>query len=289
MRRRMNKSEVDTLADDVMDMSHPPKSPAWRLMAVTLGVMLSVGCTNCTGPQVTEDEGGTDDADAELCRRQNVSPTEQDDAHLGCDELGEGTAWANKLTIYRVDEEATRELGDKFREDDPSPVDIRLLRMQPLVTHPDLATLREAVEPAVDDQYRVVYRYLFENAAPPEKQGADADDLGPIDIEAGQGVWSAMVVRRESTVPLDEVESVELVGGHKGRRARLAVDLSDANGKSFQQFTRQHTKNTMAFVYDDTFVVSAPEIYEPISGGRLQLPAPFGPAYALRRLPEALD
>lgn len=285
----MNTSEVDTLADDVMDMSHPPTIPPWRLVAVTLGVMLSVGCTNCTGPQVAEEEGGTDDAAAELCRRQNISPTEQEDAHLGCDELDEGTAWANNLTIYRVDEEATRELGDKFREDDESPVDIRPLRMQQLVTHPDLATLREAVESAVDDQYRVVYRYLFENTAASEKQGADPDDPGPIDIEAGQGVWSAMVVRRESTVPLDEVESVELVGGHKGRRARIAVDLSDANGESFHQFTRQHTKNTMAFVYDDTFVVSAPEIYEPISGGRLQLPPPFGPAYALRRLPEALD
>ena len=82
---------------------------------------------------------------------------------------------------------------------------------------------------------------------------------------------------------------MELAGGHKGRRARIAVDLSDANGESFHQFTKQHTKEAMAFVYDDTFVVSAPQIYEPITGGRFQLSPLFGPAHALRRLPEALD
>ena len=80
---------------------------------------------------------------------------------------------------------------------------------------------------------------------------------------------------------------MKLAEGHRGRRVRVAVELSDANGESFHQFTRQHTKKTMAFVYDDTFVVSAPSIYEPISGGRFQLSPPFGPAHALRRLPDA--
>lgn len=265
----------------------------WSLMAVALPAILSVGCSSW--PVWPLAGGGTDDGLADMCRQQNVSPSARDDAHLGCDEVDDGVTWAENLTIYRVDTEATTALAEKFREEEEAPVEIRYWPTKPNVMHPDLQKLREAVEPAVDDEHRVVYRYVFENEAAPEgpnsggKPGDESGNDEPLDIEPGEGLWHAMLAVRDEKVALDEVRSVELEEGFQGRRAKVAVELGEAAGDSFEEFTRRHTRENMAIVYDETFVISAPEIYEPISAGRLQLPTPVGPGRALPRLPEAAD
>lgn len=265
----------------------------WGLIVVELGALFLVGCSSCAGwPSANK---GTDDGLAEMCRQQNVSPAQREDAHLGCEEVDDGVAWAENLTVYPIDMGATRALAEKFREEDEPPVDIRFWKARPIVTHSDLEKLRAAVEPAVDDERRVVYRYIFENTAAPEEPspggepGANADEAEPVEIEAGEGVWQAMVAVRDGKVALDEVRSVQLEEGVQGRRAKVAVDLSESAGESFQKFTRRHTRETMAFVYDETFVLSAPQIYEPITASRFQLSAPVGPGRALRRLPDAAD
>jgi len=263
----------------------------WRTAASALAALVLFGCTDWFGESIV----GCEPNPRELCRQQNPSPTDRSDAHLGCDEISNGTNWAERLTIYRVDTEALNEVVDPFRGDDSATVEMRRDRARWTLTHPELAPLREAVEPKLENREgkRAVYWYVFENTKAPEDEGPssgvmgndESEDNEPFRIEPGDGFWALLVVDEADSVSVEGVRSVELGTDFENRRAELTVEASESFGEALQQFTRRHTGETMAFVYDETFAVAAPVIGEAISDPRFRLLAPFGPVSSRRDLP----
>jgi len=148
----------------------------WRTAASALATLVLFGCTDWFGESIV----GCEPNPRELCRQQNPSPTDRSDAHLGCDEISNGTNWAERLTIYRVDTEALNEVVDPFRGDDSATVEMRRDRARWTLTHPELAPLREAVEPKLENREgkRAVYWYVFENTKAPEDEGPSSGVMG---------------------------------------------------------------------------------------------------------------